>query len=178
MREAGLPVMVHPPHRDKKRGTTRSMDIALEHGLGPGRVVVDHNNEETVQEVLDRGFWAGFTLYPRTKMDSTRMVEIVRRYGSERILVDSSADWGVSDPLAVVRTANLMRERGIPREAVEAVTYRNALAAYGQSGQMREEHWLRPAPVDQTRTYGPNTVLRGQEPRVDAGSKTAGAAAP
>jgi predicted metal-dependent TIM-barrel fold hydrolase len=30
--------------------------------------VIDHNNEETVKEVLDRGFWAGFTIYPHTKM--------------------------------------------------------------------------------------------------------------
>jgi predicted metal-dependent TIM-barrel fold hydrolase len=167
-KKAGLPVMVHTPHRDKKQGTTRSMDLALEHGLRPDQVVIDHNNEETVEEVLDRGFWAAFTLYPRTKMDSARMVEIVRRYGSERVIVDSSADWGISEPLAVPRTAALMRERGIPAGAVEAVTYRNALLAYGAGGQMREEHWLAPAPVDQSRRYGPNTVLRGQEPRVDA----------
>ena len=167
-KDAGLPVMVHTPHRDKKRGTSRSKDIALEHGMLPSQVVIDHNNEETVKETLDRGFWAGFTLYPRTKMDSARMVEIVRKYGKERVIVDSSADWGVSDPLAVVKTAALMREKGIAADVVEAVTYGNALAAYAQSGQMKEEHWLRPAPVDQTRTYGPNTVLRGQEPRVDA----------
>ncbi len=166
-KEARLPVMVHTPHRDKKRGTTRSMDIAVEHRLPPGQVVIDHNNEETVQEVLDRGFWAGFTLYPRTKMDAGRMVEIVRRYGKERILVDSSADWGVSDPLAVAGAARLMLESGIAPDVVEAVTCGNAVAAYGQSGQMREEHWLRPAPVDQSRVYGANTVLRGQEPRVD-----------
>src|SRR4028119_1350433 len=29
-KEAGLPVQIHTPHRDKKRGTTRSMDIAIE----------------------------------------------------------------------------------------------------------------------------------------------------
>jgi uncharacterized protein len=166
-KEADLPVMVHTPHRDKKSGTSRSMDLALEHGLPPGRVIIDHNNEETVQEVLDRGFWAAFTIYPRTKMDAGRMVEIVRKYGGERVLVDSSADWGVSDPLAVPRTAALMLERGIPPAVVEAVTYRNAVRAYGQSGQLREEHWLRPAPIDQSRRYGDNTVLRGQEPRVD-----------
>jgi predicted metal-dependent TIM-barrel fold hydrolase len=166
-KEARLPVMVHTPHRDKKRGTSRSMDLALEHGLRPDRVVIDHNNEETVKEVLDRGFWAAFTIYPRTKMDAARMVEIVRRYGSDRVIVDSSADWGVSDPLAVVRTAALMRERGIAEDAIEAVTYGNALAAYSGSGQIREEDWLLPAPVDQSRRFGTNTVLRGQEPRVD-----------
>ena len=161
---ASLPVMVHTPHRDKKRGTSRSMDIAREHGLEPARVVIDHNNEETVAEVLDRGFWAAFTIYPRTKMDAARMVEIVRRYGGERVIVDSSADWGVSDPLAVPRTARLMLERGIPPETVEAVTCRNAIAAYGL-GDLRS---AAPLPVDQTRRFDGNTVLRGQEPRVDS----------
>jgi len=166
-REAGLPVMVHTPHRDKKRGTSRSMDIALEHGMRPDQVVIDHNNEETVKEVLDRGFWAGFTLYPGTKMDAPRMVEILRKHGPERILVDSSADWGVSDPLAVAKTAALMLEKGIDPAAVRAATYGNALAAYGQSGQVRESHWTEAEPVDQRRRFGGNTVLRGQEPRVD-----------
>jgi predicted metal-dependent TIM-barrel fold hydrolase len=166
-REAALPVMVHTPHRDKKRGTSRSMDLAIDCGLAPGAVVIDHNNEETVKEVLDRGFWAAFTIYPRTKMDAARMVEIVRHYGKERVIVDSSADWGVSDPLSVVRTAQLLRESGFPADVVEAVTYRNALAAYGPSGQIREEHWLEGPPVDQRGNYGSNTVLRGQEPRVD-----------
>ncbi len=81
-KELDLPVQVHTPHRDKKRGTALSMDVALEMGLEPGRVVIDHNNEETVAEVLDRGFWAAFTIYPQTKMGNERMVEIARRYGS------------------------------------------------------------------------------------------------
>jgi predicted metal-dependent TIM-barrel fold hydrolase len=167
-KELSLPVMIHTPHRDKKRGTTRSMDVALEHGLEPSQVIVDHNNEETVKEVLDRGFWAAFTIYPKTKMGNERMVEVVRRYGAERIIVDSSADWGVSDPLAVPKTARLMLERGIPREHVDATCYRNALAAYGPSGQINEADWLSPTPIDQRTLFEGNSVLRGQEPRIDA----------
>ena len=87
-KELDLPVMIHTPHRDKKRGTTRSMDVIEEHGLPPSQVVIDHNNEETVQEVLDRGYWAAFSIYPSTKMGNERMVEIVRQYGAERIIVD------------------------------------------------------------------------------------------
>lgn len=166
-------VMVHTPHRDKKAGTLRSMAVALEMGMAPGRVIIDHNNEETVRDVLDRGFWAGFTLYPNTKMGSERMVEIVREYGSERIFVDSSADWGVSDPLAVPKTARLMLERGIPVQAVEATCYGNALAAYAQSGQLLESHWLAPAAVDQRSLFEGNTVLRGQVPQVGALSDAA-----
>ena len=165
-REYDMLVMVHTPHRDKKSGTSRSMDVALEMGLSPSKVIIDHNNEETVREVLDRGFWAGFTLYPQTKMGNERMVEVVRQYGSDRIFVDSSADWGVSDPLAVPKTARLMLERGIAAKDVEATCYGNALAAYGQSGQMLESHWLTPESVDQRSLFEGNSVLRGQTPRV------------
>jgi uncharacterized protein len=167
-KELSLPVMIHTPHRDKKRGTTRSMDVVEEHGLDPAWVVVDHNNEETVREVLDRGFWAGFSIYPGTKMGNERMTEIVRRYGPGRIIVDSACDWGASDPLAVPKTAELMRRGGIAEAAIRAVTYDNALAAYGRSGQIREADWLDPPPIDQRTLYMGNSVLRGgQEPRVD-----------
>ncbi len=167
-KELDMLVMIHTPHRDKKNGTSRSMDVCDELGLDPARVVIDHNNEETVRETLERGYWAAFTIYPKTKMGNERMVEVVRQYGSERIIVDSSADWGKSDPLAVPKTASLMLERGIAPEDVKAVCYGNALAAYGQTGVMREEDWLNPPPVDQRALFSDNSVLRGQEPRVDA----------
>ena len=165
-KEFDMLVQVHTPHRDKKSGTTRSMDVAIEMGIDPERLVIDHNNEETVQEVLDRGFWAAFTIYPHTKMGNERMVEIARKYGSDHIFIDSSADWGVSDPLAVPKTARLMLDRGIAPKDVEAICYGNALKAFGQSGQMKEEHWLDPEPVDQRMLFEGNSVLRGQAPRV------------
>lgn len=157
----GLPVMIHTPHRDKKRGTSRSLDVCEEHGLDPTLVVVDHNNEETVAEVLDRGFWAAFSIYPSTKMGNSRMVEILRRYGGERIIVDSACDWGISDPLGVPKTAQLALERGIPAEDVRKACYANALAAYGQSGQISAEHWLNGREIDQRALYEGNSVLRG-----------------
>lgn len=171
-KEINLPVMIHTPHRDKKSGTSRSMDVCLEHGLAPHQVVVDHCNEETVKEVLDRGFWAAFTIYPKTKMGNARMVEVVRHYGCERIIVDSSADWGVSDPLAVPKTAQLMLEQGIPEEHVRATCYENALAVYSQSGQIDAKDWLNPSPRDQRMLFQGNSVLRGQEPVVETSVET------
>jgi len=164
-KELNLPVQIHTPHRDKKRGTTRSMDVCEEHGLDPKKVVIDHNNEETMQEVLDRGYWAAFTIYPKTKMGNERMVEVVRKFGHERIIVDSSADWGVSDPLAVPKTANLMLKSGIPEESVRITCYSNALSAYGQSGQIKESDWLQAKDIDQTQLFSGNSVLRGQAPK-------------
>ena len=160
-KELGLPVMVHTPHRDKKRGTSRSMDVIGEHGIDPSMVVIDHNNEETVAETLHRGFWAGFSIYPSTKMGNRRMVELLRQYGGDRIIVDSACDWGISDCLGVPKTAQLAIESGIAEETVRKVCYANALAAYGQSGQIREEDWLNPPGIDQRTLYEGNSVLRG-----------------
>lgn len=169
-KEAGLPVQVHTPHRDKKRGTSRSMDIAIEHGIEPGMVIIDHNNEETVEEVLDRGFWAAFTIYPFTKMGNERMVDIVKQYGSERIMVNSSADWGISDPLAVPKTAALMKLQGISDADIERVTFKNALTAFAQSGQISEDI-LQQSGIDQSQKFAGNTILRGgQQPRIDKSS--------
>jgi predicted metal-dependent TIM-barrel fold hydrolase len=170
-KEAGLPVQIHTPHRDKKRGTTKSMDIAIEHGLDPYTVIVDHNNEETVKEVLDRGFWAAFTIYPFTKMGNERMAEIVKEYGTERIMINSAADWGISDPLAVPKTAALMKIIGIPDEKIRLVTYQNAITAFGQSGQIDESHFALPSGIDQSQKFEGNTILRGgQQPRIDKNS--------
>ncbi len=167
-KELELPVMIHTPHRDKKRGTSRSMDVCEEHGLDPTKVVVDHNNEETVAEVLDRGFWAAFSIYPSTKMGTARMVEILKRYGPERIIVDSACDWGISEPLGVPKTARLALERGVPEAIVRKACYENALAAYGQSGQMAEADWLDPPAIDQRTLFEGNSILRGgREPVIE-----------
>lgn len=159
-------VLVHTPHRNKKEGTSRSMDICLEHGIDPLQVVIDHANEETVAEVLDRGFWCAFSIYPNTKMGNERMVELVKQYGSDRLIIDSAADWGMSDPLAVPKTAQLMEQRGIPEDDITAVCYGNALKAYGQSGEMHADDWLNPPAIDQRQLYSGNSVLRGQTPTV------------
>ena len=165
--EFELPIMIHTPHRDKKRGTTRTMDVLEECGFDPARCVIDHNNEETVAEVLDRGYWCAFTIYPSTKMGNERLAGIVAQYGPERIIVDSACDWGVSDPLAVPKSARLMAERGISAEAIHKVVYANALAVYGLNQEMQEAHWLQPTPIDQRTLYSGNSVLRGQVPWVD-----------
>lgn len=170
-KEANLPVQVHTPHRDKTKGTTRSMDIAIEHGLLPERVIIDHNSEETVEEVLERGFWAAFTIYPFTKMGNERMVEIVKKYGSERIMVNSAADWGISDPLAVPKTAALMLANNVTKEVVEKVTFYNAIEAFSITGDLTTALFDGTFNIDQNEKFAGNSILRGgQMPKVDRSS--------
>jgi predicted metal-dependent TIM-barrel fold hydrolase len=162
-----LPVLVHTPHRDKKRGTERSLALIHEIGFPVERALVDHNTEETLPLVLESGCWAGHSIYPHTKMDEPRMVALVKRYGSERILINSAADWGVSDPLKVPRTVALMRESGIAAADVERIVWTNPVSFFGQSGRLDlGETADRPA-IDQTRLWEGNSVLRGQPPIVE-----------
>jgi uncharacterized protein len=97
------------------------------------RVCIDHCEEHTIRIVLDGGYWAGITLYPTTKATPERAVDMVEIYGPERILVNSSADWGPSDPLAVPQFMSAMQRRGHPESLIRQVVYDNPLTFYNQS---------------------------------------------
>ena len=158
-----LPAVVHTPHRDKAAGTTRTLDVVRESGMAPEAVVVDHLNETTVRAVADSGCWMGFSIYPDTKMDEQRMVAILREYGTDRMLVNSAADWGQSDPLKTRMTGQAMLDAGFTEHDVDVVLWQNPVAFYGQSGRLHLDpvpgfHEEAP-PVAQT--FEGNSVLRG-----------------
>ncbi|MDP6565356.1 MAG: TatD family hydrolase [Alphaproteobacteria bacterium] len=162
-----LPVLIHTPHRDKMTGTQRIIDMVNAIGIEPGRVLIDHNNEETLPLTLDSGCWAGHSVYPHTKMDEGRMASLVKQYGTERITINSAADWGVSDPLKVPKTVQVMREAGIADSDIETVVWHNPVFFFGQSGRLDlGEHGERPR-VDQSELWEGNSVLRGQAPVVE-----------
>ncbi len=165
-RAVGLPVLVHSPHRDKRRGVERSLALVREVGVPEELVLIDHNNEQTLPLVLDTGCWAGHSIYPNTKMDAPRMAALVKQYGAERLLVNSAADWGVSDPLAVPKTAALMRESGIAREVIETVFWVNPIAFFGQSGKLDVTGIAERPDVDQRERWEGNSVLRGGQASV------------
>jgi predicted metal-dependent TIM-barrel fold hydrolase len=154
--EHELPALVHTPHRDKARGTERSLAVVGESGIAPGRVVIDHLNEVTVKLVRDTGCWLGFSIYPDTKMSPPRMVEILREYGLDRMLVNSAADWGRSDPLLTHATGEAMLAAGFSDDDVDRVLWRNPVEFYGQSGRLRLSDLDGAEP-----TYAGNSILRG-----------------
>ena len=161
--EFSLPILIHTPHRDKKRGTIRTIDVVRRAGFPEERVLIDHNNEETLPIVLDTKCWAGHTIYPHTKMDEHRMAALVRKYGPDRIIVNSAADWGISDPLKVPKTIAVMREQGIDEATIATIVWDNPVAFFAQSGRLDVtdlEH--RPA-IDRTQKFETNSVLRGDQ---------------
>ncbi|MFD3739578.1 TatD family hydrolase [Streptomyces sp. NPDC058629] len=153
----GLPALVHTPHRDKLAGLHRTIDVIRESRLPPEHVLLDHLNETTVKAATDSGCWAGFSIYPDTKMDEDRMVTILQNHGTEKVLVNSAADWGKSDPLKTRKVADAMLRAGFTEDDVDQVLWRNPVAFYGQSGRLQLDV---PAP---DAVHEGNSILRGGE---------------
>jgi len=137
--ERDMPVIVHLPHVDKLKGTHRTVDIIKEMGFNPDRIVIDHNTEETMAISRDSGCWCGMTVYPISKLTPQRVSDIIREFGSERMIVDGSADWGVSDPLSLVKVVEFLSKDGHPEETVERLVFKNAMEFYGQSEKWKPE---------------------------------------
>jgi hypothetical protein len=160
-----LPILIHTPHRDKKRGTERTLALVRESGISDDLVLVDHLNETTLPLVMETGCWRGHSVYPDTKMSEQRMVALLKQYGLERMIVNSAADWGRSDPLKVPKTGAAMLAAGFSEADVERVLFVNPISFYAQSGRISMQD-LAPMAIDQRRLWEDNSVLRGQTPVV------------
>jgi len=152
----GLPALVHTPHRDKLAGLRRTIDVVRASALPVERSLLDHLNEGTVKDAKDSGAWLGFSVYPDTKMDEERMVAVLKEYGTEKVLVNSAADWGRSDPLKTRKVGDAMLAAGFGEDDVDLVLWRNPVAFYSLSGRLRLA-----APEAPEATYEGNSILRG-----------------
>ena len=159
-----LPVLIHTPHRDKLDGVKRTLDVVKESGIAPEKVLVDHNNEITIPFVKGTGHHAGFSIYPNTKMTPERMVEIFRRFGTDQMIINSAADWGVSDPLMVPKTVQAMRKAGMDEREIEKVVWRNPIEFFAQSGRISLSDFEDEAGYNRMELHEGNSVLRGQKP--------------
>lgn len=127
-------ILIHTPHlKDKLRGTRRILEILEGLPVDPARVWIDHAEEHTVKDILDRGYWTGMTLYPITKCSPLRAVDILERYGHERMMVNSSADWGPSDPFTLQACVQEFRQRGHSLQEAVEVFHNNPARFLGQN---------------------------------------------
>ena len=129
-------ILVHTPHlEDKKKGTRLILDALDAAGVDPARVLIDHVEEHTASMVLDRGYWAGMTLYPDSKLSPARAADLLECYGAERAWINSAADWGNSDPLAIPRCAMELRARGHDAAFVHEVLFEAPARFLHESGR-------------------------------------------
>ena len=128
---------IHLPHNNKPEGMKRIEQILKSDTSGKydtKKILVDHNVEETIEKTLELGMWAGLSVYPVTKLSPERAMRLIKKYGQERIMIHSAADWGISDPLSVPLVAREMRkERAFGINDIEKVTFYNAYDFFKQS---------------------------------------------
>lgn len=140
----GVPVIVHLPHVDKLRGAKRSIEIVKDLGMCGPQVLLDHNTEETIKISLDSGCYSGMTVYPISKLTPERVSEMVRQYGSERVMVNGSADWGISDPLSLVKVVRFMQREGHSQETIQDLVFKNAMGFYSRSPKWTPSFDIKP----------------------------------
>lgn len=131
-----MPVIIHLPHTDKLRGTKRTIEIIKSERINIDRIIIDHNTEETIALSKNSGCYCGMTVYPISKLNPERVSNIIRDFGCERMIVNGSADWGISDPLSLVKVVAFMTGAGHSPETIKKIVFTNAMAFYGSS-----EHW-------------------------------------
>jgi len=133
-------------------------------GFPMERILLDHGNEETIKITKDLGCWSGFSIYPFTKMDEVRMTQIVLEYGVDRMIVNSAADWGISDPLMVPKTALKLAQAGVAESKIDQLVWDNPIRFFEQGGRLDRKELERSAEINLRETFDGNSVLRGQDP--------------
>jgi hypothetical protein len=141
-----LPIIIHTPHVPKVEGTRRIAAILKEMQVDPKRVCIDHNTEETMAISQETGCWCGMTVYPISKLTPQRVSDIIRKFGSERMIVNGSADWGVSDPLSLVKVVDFMTNDGHDEATIRRLVRDNADSFYSLSDKWRPD--LNITPLD------------------------------
>jgi len=127
-------ILIHTPHlADKYQGSRMILDmIKGDRRISPHRVCIDHVEEHTIGLALDAGHGVGMTLYPITKCTPQRAADMVEKYGTDRIMVNSAGDWGHSDPLAVPEFIFEMKKRGHSESDIQKVVFENPLTFFRQ----------------------------------------------
>ena len=130
-------ILIHTPHlADKHKGTSIITSILRNDGrIRPERVLVDHCEEHTLRLARDAGFWAGLTIYPVSKVTPQRAVDLLERYGTDRVCVNSAADWGESGPPYLTDTYLEFRRRGHTEAESMNVFHDNPCRFFGQGGK-------------------------------------------
>ncbi|HEY8240595.1 MAG TPA: TatD family hydrolase [Kiritimatiellia bacterium] len=134
-----LLIMIHSPHDtptvSKKKGIERTIAIVKELNYEADRILMDHNTEETMALTRKAELWAGLSVYPYSKLNPERVTDIAKKWGLDKLMANSAADWGVADPCSIPNVAKFMSTKGFTPQQVERFVFENPLNFYKQSGR-------------------------------------------
>lgn len=144
-------VVIHTPHDtpevSKLDGVRRTVAILKELGYSYDRIIIDHNTEATMAASREIPVWTGMTVYPYSKLDPKRVIGLIREHGLQRMLVNSSADWGVSDPTSLAQVADNMKTAGFADDEIKKLVFDNPMAFFSQADNFKPDLDLTPVPI-------------------------------
>ncbi|ERM18270.1 hypothetical protein [Brevibacillus laterosporus] len=76
------------------------------------------------------------TIYP-TKVSTGEAIEIIEHYSTNKVMINTAADWGPSNPLNVVKTALEIRKKGYAENIIQELVWNNPVRFYEQSGKLK-----------------------------------------
>jgi len=139
----GMLILIHTPHDtpevSKRAGVERTLGILKELNYDYDRIILDHNTEDTMDLARKLPVWAGMTVYPYSKLNPQRVSGILKKWGIDRTLVNSSADWGVSDPTSLRKVADFMKGEGFPEEQINQLLFQNPNSFYRQCNHFKPQ---------------------------------------
>jgi len=137
-------VIVHLAHFNKPDAIRRTLAVIRNERFPEEKILIDHNDEASMPIARETACWTGMTVYPISKLTPERVSSIVRKFGHERMIIDGSADWGISDPLSLVKTCEFMKKDGHPEQTVKSILFDNPNKFYSQSFKWTPDFNIKP----------------------------------
>lgn len=119
-----VPCIIHTPRGEKVKATRKTIEILDKLSFPEELAVIDHVNFETLDMVLETGYWVGLTVQPG-KLSADDVARIVADHGPERFMLNSDAGYRDVE-IATVAEAAKKVEQAVGREEMERVARENA----------------------------------------------------
>ncbi len=119
------PIIIHTPRKNKKQILEKILIMVKDSAIPLERVIVDHLNEETVPIAGREGVWMGLSVQPG-KLEPEDVLNIVRKFGSEKFVLNSDLGSGLSDIFSLPKTILKLKLEEISQEDIINLAYLNA----------------------------------------------------
>lgn len=122
--ETDSKVIIHTPRKNKLEVLKVILDIVPQH-MDENHAVIDHINQNVIEEVIDRNYMLGLTVQPQ-KLDVAGAIEILDEFGFDNFLLNSDMSNKPSDPLSVPKTIRELKRLGYKNSQIDKISHRNA----------------------------------------------------
>ncbi len=120
-----IPCIIHTPRGNKAEITQKTLKSLEELRFPEQLAVIDHVSLETVSEILNRGYHAGLTV-EEGKLSERDVLEIIEKFGPERLMINSDTGFTSLDYLSTVRAVSFLLEKGVEMEEIKRIAFENA----------------------------------------------------